>query len=195
MMGGEGLTLASKAAIVNANYMMSKLKDNYKVLYTGLNNRVGHELIFDMREFKHSCNVEVEDIAKRLMDYGFHAPTVSFPVPGTLMVEPTESESKAELDRYCEALISIREEIREIEEGKFSSENNVLKNSPHTLSSVISDNWNYSYSREKAAYPLPFTRESKFWPTVRRVDNAYGDRNLVCSCLPVEDYVQDAVSQ
>jgi glycine dehydrogenase len=194
MMGGEGLTLASKAAIVNANYMMSKLKDNYKVLYTGLNNRVGHELIFDMREFKHSCNVEVEDIAKRLMDYGFHAPTVSFPVPGTLMVEPTESESKAELDRYCEALISIREEIRELEEGKFSSENNVLKNSPHTLSSVISDNWNYSYSREKAAYPLPFTRESKFWPTVRRVDNAYGDRNLVCSCLPVEDYVQDAVS-
>jgi glycine dehydrogenase len=147
-----------------------------------------------MREFKHSCNVEVEDIAKRLMDYGFHAPTVSFPVPGTLMVEPTESESKAELDRYCEALISIREEIRELEEGKFSSENNVLKNSPHTLSSVISDNWNYSYSREKAAYPLPFTRESKFWPTVRRVDNAYGDRNLVCSCLPVEDYVQDAVS-
>lgn len=195
MMGGEGLTLASKAAIVNANYMMAKLKDTYKVLFTGLNGRVGHELIFDMHEYKHSCNIEVEDISKRLMDYGFHAPTVSFPVHGTLMVEPTESESKAELDRYCEALISIREEIREIEEGKFSSEDNVLKNSPHTLSSVISDNWNYPYSREKAAYPLPFTRESKFWPTVRRIDNAYGDRNLVCSCLPVENYVQDAVNQ
>ena len=194
MMGGEGLTLASKAAIVNANYMMAKLKDTYKVLYTGLNNRVGHEMIFDMREFKHSSNVEVEDIAKRLMDYGFHAPTVSFPVPGTLMVEPTESESKAELDRYCDALLSIREEIREIEQGKFGKEANVLKHAPHTLASVIAENWKYEYSREKAAYPLPFTRESKFWPTVRRVDNAYGDRNLVCSCLPVEDYIQETVN-
>ena len=191
MMGGDGLTLASKAAIVNANYMMAKLKNIYKVLYTGQNERVGHELIFDMREFKHSCNIEVEDIAKRLMDYGFHSPTVSFPVPGTLMVEPTESESKAELDRYCEALLSIREEIKEIEEGKFSKEDNVLKHSPHTLTSVISDNWKYSYGREKAAYPLPFTRESKFWPSVRRVDNAYGDRNLVCSCPPVEEYVEE----
>jgi len=191
MMGGDGLTLASKAAIVNANYMMAKLKDVYKVLYTGQNGRVGHELIFDMREFKHSCNIEVEDIAKRLMDYGFHAPTVSFPVPGTLMVEPTESECKAELDRYCEALLSIREEIKEIEEGKYDSEDNVLKNSPHTLASVISDQWKYAYSREKAAYPLPFTREGKFWPSVRRVDNAYGDRNLVCSCLPVEEYIEE----
>jgi len=191
MMGGDGLTLASKAAIVNANYMMAKLKNTYKVLYSGLNGRVGHELIFDMREFKHSCNIEVEDIAKRLMDYGFHAPTVSFPVPGTLMVEPTESESKAELDRYCEALLSIREEMKEIEEGKYDNENNVLKNSPHTLISVISDNWKYPYSREKAAYPLPFTREGKFWPSVRRVDNAYGDRNLVCSCLPVEEYIEE----
>jgi glycine dehydrogenase len=195
MMGGEGLTLASKAAIVNANYMMAKLKDTYKVLYSGLNGRVGHELIFDMREFKYSCNIEVEDIAKRLMDYGFHAPTVSFPVPGTLMVEPTESESKAEIDRYCEALLSIREEIREIEQAKFSKEDNVLKHSPHTLASVVSDNWNYSYSREKAAYPLPFTREGKFWPSVRRVDNAYGDRNLVCSCLPIEEYTEETVSQ
>ena len=191
MMGGDGLTLASKAAIVNANYMMAKLKNVYKVLYTGQNGRVGHELIFDMREFKHSCNIEAEDIAKRLMDYGFHSPTVSFPVPGTLMVEPTESESKAEIDRYCEALLSIRDEIKEIEEGKFDSENNVLKNSPHTLVSVISDDWKYSYSREKAAYPLLFTRESKFWPSVRRVDNAYGDRNLVCSCLPVEEYMEE----
>jgi glycine dehydrogenase len=194
MMGGEGLTLASKAAIINANYMMVKLKDTYKVLYSGLNGRVGHELIFDMREFKHSCNIEVEDIAKRLMDYGFHAPTVSFPVPGTLMVEPTESESKAEIDRYCEALLSIREEIREIEQGKFNKEDNVLKNSPHTMGSVISEDWKYTYNREKAAYPLPFTREGKFWPSVRRVDNAYGDRNLVCSCLPIEEYIQDTVN-
>jgi len=195
MMGGEGLTLASKVAILNANYMMAKLKDTYKVLYTGLNGRVGHELIFDMHEFKQFSNIEVEDISKRLMDYGFHAPTVSFPVHGTLMVEPTESESKAELDRYCEALLSIREEIREIEEGKFSKEENVLKNSPHTMNSVISDDWKYSYGREKAAYPLHFTRESKFWPTVRRIDNAYGDRNLVCSCLPIEEYVEETINQ
>jgi len=194
MMGGEGLTEASKAAIVNANYMMAKLKNDYKVLYSGLNGRVGHELIFDMREFKH-FNIEVEDIAKRLMDYGFHAPTVSFPVPGTLMVEPTESESKAEIDKYCEALLSIREEIKEIEEGKYNSEDNVLKHSPHTLASVISDEWRYPYSREKAAYPLPFTREGKFWPSVRRVDNAYGDRNLVCSCLPIEEYIEETVNQ
>ncbi len=194
MMGGEGLTLASKAAILNANYMMAKLKDTYKVLYTGLNGRVGHELIFDMHEFKLSCNIEVEDISKRLMDYGFHAPTVSFPVHGTLMVEPTESESKAELDRYCEALVSIREEIREIEQGKYTAEDNVLKHSPHTLGSIISDNWKYPYNREKAAYPLPFTRDGKFWPTVRRVDNAFGDRNLVCSCLPIEEYIQETVS-
>jgi glycine dehydrogenase len=147
-----------------------------------------------MHEFKNSCNIEVEDISKRLMDYGFHAPTVSFPVHGTLMVEPTESESKAELDRYCAALISIREEMREIEEGRYSREENVLKNSPHTLSSVISDDWKYLYSREKAAYPVAFTREGKFWPTVRRIDNAYGDRNLVCSCLPIEEYIQETVS-
>ena len=192
-MGGEGLTLASKAAIVNANYMMARLKDTFKVLYTGINNRVGHELIFDMRAFKQSCNTEVEDIAKRLMDYGFHAPTVSFPVPGTLMVEPTESESKAEIDKYCDTLLSIREEIKEIEDGKFSKDVNVLKNAPHTLESVIADDWKYEYSREKAAYPLPFTRDGKFWASVRRVDNAYGDRNLVCSCLPIEDYIEEAV--
>lgn len=194
MMGGEGLTNASKAAIVNANYMMAKLKNVYKVLYSGLNGRVGHELIFDKREFKQCCNIEVEDIAKRLMDYGFHAPTVSFPVPGTLMVEPTESESKAEIDRYCEALLAIREEIKEIEEGKYDSENNVLKHSPHTLASVINDDWKYPYGREKAAYPLPFTKETKFWPSVRRVDSAYGDRHLVCSCLPVEEYIEETVS-
>ncbi len=195
MMGGEGLTNASKTAIINANYMMTRLKENYKVLYSGLNNRVGHELIFDMREFKHSCSIEVEDIAKRLMDYGFHAPTVSFPVPGTLMIEPTESESKAEIDRYCDALLGIREEIREIEEGKFSKDDNVLKHSPHTLASVISNDWKYPYEREKAAYPLPFTRDGKFWPSVRRVDNAYGDRNLVCSCVPIDEYIEETVNQ
>lgn len=189
MMGGEGLTNATTTAIVNANYIKNKLKDYYKPLYVGLNNTVAHELIFDMRIFKQTANIEVEDIAKRLMDYGFHAPTVSFPVPGTLMVEPTESESKAELDKFCDVMISIRKEIEEIENGIYDKNNNVLKNAPHTLKTLISDNWDYPYSREKAAYPLDICRENKFWPSVSRVDNAYGDRNLVCSCLPIEHYV------
>jgi glycine dehydrogenase len=193
-MGAAGLKKATKAALVNANYMMSKLKSIYKVLYTGKSSRIGHELIFDMREFKHSVNIDVEDIAKRLIDYGFHAPTVSFPVPGTLMIEPTESESKEEIDRYCDALLSIRDEIREIEKGKFDRENNLLKNAPHTLQTLISDKWIYPYSRESAAYPLPFTREHKFWPSVGRIDNAYGDRNLVCSCVPIEEYVEEPVT-
>ncbi|NNG26107.1 MAG: glycine dehydrogenase (aminomethyl-transferring), partial [Ignavibacteriaceae bacterium] len=188
LMGSKGLTEASKAAIVSANYMMAKLNSVYTVLYAGTRGRIAHELIFDMREFKHTANVEVEDIAKRLMDYGFHAPTVSFPVAGTLMIEPTESESKEEIDRYCDALISIRKEIKEIEEGKTNSDDNVLKNAPHTLKLLISDEWNHSYSREKAAYPLPYTRENKFWPSVGRVDSAYGDRNLVCACLPLSEY-------
>jgi len=194
MMGSQGLTKATQAAIVSANYMMIKLQSVYKVLYTGINGRVGHEFIFDMREFKQYVNIDVEDIAKRLMDYGFHAPTVSFPVPGTLMVEPTESESKAEIDRYCNALLSIRNEIKEVEEGKFSTENNVLKNSPHTMHIVVSDVWKYPYPREKAAYPLEFTREQKFWPSVGRIDNAYGDRNLVCSCVPIDEYIEESVS-
>ena len=194
MMGSKGLTQATEAAIVCANYMMAKLKSFYKVLYTGINGRVGHEFIFDMREFKQSVNIDVEDIAKRLMDYGFHAPTVSFPVPGTLMIEPTESESKAEIDRYCDALLSIRNEIKEIEEGNFDIENNVLKNSPHTIQIVATDHWKYPYPREKAAFPLDFTREQKFWPAVGRIDNAYGDRNLVCSCLPIEEYIEEPVS-
>lgn len=188
MMGGEGLTYATKAAIVNANYIKNRLKDFYKPLYVGLNDTVAHELIFDMRTFKQSANIEVEDIAKRLMDYGFHAPTVSFPVPGTLMVEPTESESKAELDKFCDVLISIRKEIEEIENGIYDKNDNVLKNAPHTLKTLISDKWMHSYSREKAAYPLDFCRDNKFWASVSRVDNAYGDRNLVCSCLPIEHY-------
>jgi glycine dehydrogenase len=194
LMGSKGLTQATEAAIVCANYMMAKLKSFYKVLYTGINGRVGHEFIFDMREFKHSVNIDVEDIAKRLMDYGFHAPTVSFPVPGTLMIEPTESESKAEIDRYCDALLSIRNEIKEIEEENFNIENNVLKNSPHTMQIVATDQWKYPYPREKAAFPLDFTREQKFWPAVGRIDNAYGDRNLVCSCFPIEEYIEEPVS-
>lgn len=194
LMGPDGLTNASKTAIVNANYMMSKLESEYTVLYTGIKGRIGHELIFDLREFKQTANVDVEDISKRLMDYGFHAPTVSFPVPGTLMVEPTESESRSEIDKYCAALLSIREEIREIEEGKYDKEDNVLKNAPHTLKTVVSDEWNHSYSREKAAFPLPYTKENKFWPSVGRVDNAYGDRHLFCSCIPVEDYIEEAVT-
>jgi glycine cleavage system P protein (glycine dehydrogenase) len=194
LMGSEGLTLASKVAILNANYAKAKLSPHFKILYTGLNGRVAHELIFDMREFKHSANIEVEDIAKRLMDYGFHAPTVSFPVPGTLMFEPTESESLTEIDRYCNALISIKKEIKEIQEGKQDQTDNVLKNAPHTLESVIKEDWKHPYSREKAAYPLNYTRANKFWPSVGRIDNAYGDRNLVCSCLPVTEYEEAAIS-
>ena len=187
MMGGDGLTESTRIAILNANYIKDKLSQHFKILYTGTNGRCAHEMIVDCRDFKKS-GIEVEDIAKRLMDYGFHAPTVSFPVAGTLMIEPTESEPKAELDRFCEALIQIREEIREVEEGKADKTSNVLKNAPHTAAIVTSDNWNFPYSRQKAAYPLPFVKEAKFWPTVSRIDNAYGDRNLVCSCLPLEAY-------
>lgn len=191
MMGGEGLTDATKAAILNANYIKSKLEPHFKVLYSGSKGRVAHELIFDMREFKQSAHIEVGDIAKRLMDYGYHAPTVSFPVAGTLMIEPTESESKTEMDKFCEALISIREEILEIENGISDQLDNVLKNAPHTAQMVISDSWNHPYSREKAAYPAKWTRLNKFWPNVGRIDDAYGDRNLVCSCLPVTEYADE----
>lgn len=191
MMGEVGLIKATKLAILNANYIKSKLEKYYPVLYVGKKGRVAHELIFDMRSFKNSAYVEVEDIAKRLMDYGFHAPTVSFPVHGTLMVEPTESESKAELDRFCDALISIRNEIREIESGESDTTNNVLKNSPHTIQTISSDNWTYPYSREKAAFPLTWIRNKKFWPAVSRINNAYGDRNLICSCTPVIELVEE----
>ncbi|GIV36912.1 MAG: glycine dehydrogenase (decarboxylating) [Cyclobacteriaceae bacterium] len=187
LMGAEGLTQATRIAILNANYIKARLEGYYKILYTGTNGRCAHELIADCRDFK-KAGIEVEDIAKRLMDYGFHAPTVSFPVAGTLMIEPTESETKEELDRFCDALIEIRKEIREIEEGKADKDNNVLKNAPHTAEVVTADTWNRPYSRQKAAYPLPFVREAKFWPAVSRIDNAYGDRNLVCSCLPVESW-------
>ena len=187
MMGGDGLTKATKMAILNANYIKERLNGHFPILYTGSKGRAAHEMIVDCRSFK-EVGVEVEDIAKRLMDYGYHAPTVSFPVAGTLMIEPTESETKAELDKFCDALISIREEIREIETGKADKEQNVLKNAPHTATMVLSGDWDLPYSREKAVYPLAFVKEHKFWPSVRRIDSAYGDRNLVCSCIPVEEY-------
>lgn len=189
MMGAEGLTNATRLAILNANYIKARLQDHYKILYTGANGRCAHEMIVDCRDFK-KAGIEVEDIAKRLMDYGFHAPTVSFPVAGTLMIEPTESEPKEELDRFCDALIEIRNEIREVEEGKADKDNNVLKHAPHTAAVITADVWDRPYSRQKAAYPLPFVKEAKFWPSVSRIDNAYGDRNLVCSCLPIEDYAK-----
>jgi glycine dehydrogenase len=188
MMGGEGLTKASKVAILNANYMAHRLAPSYPVLYQGANGTVAHECIIDPRAFKTSAGVDVEDIAKRLMDYGFHAPTVSFPVAGTLMIEPTESESKAELDRFCDALIQIREEIREIEAGTLDSTDNPLHNAPHTQRGTISDSWSHPYSRERAAFPARWTLDWKFWPSVARIESAYGDRNLVCACPPVEAY-------
>ncbi len=187
MMGAEGLTNATRMAILNANYIKERLSNHYTILYTGTHGRCAHEMIVDCREFK-KAGIEVEDIAKRLMDYGFHAPTVSFPVAGTLMIEPTESEPKEELDRFCDALIQIRQEIREVEGGKADKVQNVLKNAPHTVAVITANDWTLPYTREQAAYPLPFVREMKFWPSVSRVDNAYGDRNLVCSCLPIEEY-------
>jgi glycine dehydrogenase len=194
MMGGPGLTLATKMAILNANYIAKRLEPHYPVLYKGANGLVAHECIVDPRSLKASAGVEVEDIAKRLMDYGFHAPTVSFPVAGTLMIEPTESESKAELDRFCDALIQIREEIAEIESGAQDRKDNALKNAPHPVRRVVSDGWSHGYSREQAAFPSAWVKEHKFWPAVGRVESAYGDRNLVCSCLPTDAYAEAVVS-
>jgi len=187
MMGGEGLTRATQIAILNTNYIKFRLEGHYPVLYTGKKGRSAHEMIIDCREFK-KAGVEVTDIAKRLMDYGFHAPTVSFPVAGTMMIEPTESEGKAELDRFCDAMIEIRQEIQDVESGLADAQNNVLKNAPHTMAVATADSWEYPYSREKAVFPLAFVREKKFWPSVSRIDDAYGDRNLMCSCLPPEAY-------
>jgi glycine dehydrogenase len=188
MMGPDGLAEASKVSILNANYVMKRLEGHYEVLYTGTHGRVAHEGIVDTRPLKHSAGIEAEDIAKRLIDYGFHPPTLSFPVPGTLMVEPTESESKEELDRFCDALIAIRGEIREIEIGTADREHNVLKGAPHPLHQVAGDTWDRPYSRERAGFPTPATRVHKVWPTVARIDSAYGDRNLVCACPPIEQY-------
>ena len=188
LMGGNGLTTATQIAILNANYMAKKLEKFYSVLYTGQNGLSAHEFILDLRPFKKSADVEVEDIAKRLMDFGFHAPTISWPVPGTMMVEPTESESKAELDRYCEALILIRKEIADIEEGRMPQDDNPLKNAPHTIQTIAKADWPHPYSREQAVFPAPWTRSYKFWPSVSRIDNAFGDRNLVCTCPPMDAY-------
>jgi glycine dehydrogenase len=191
MLGGDGMTEATKVAILNANYIKEGLSKHYETLYTGANGRCAHEMILDCNAFKRNAGVEVADIAKRLMDFGFHAPTVAFPVHDTLMVEPTESESKAELDRFIEAMIQIRKEIDQIAEGKADKEDNVIKNAPHTAKSVISSSWSHAYTREQAVYPLHWVKDMKFWPSVGRVDNAYGDRHLVCSCQPIEAYITE----
>jgi glycine dehydrogenase len=188
MMGAQGLKLATEVAILNANYIAKRLSPYYPVLYRGKEGFVAHECIFDFRQLKDSVGIEVEDVAKRLMDYGFHAPTISFPVPGTVMVEPTESESKAELDRFCEAMILIREEIAEIERGQADRANNLLKNAPHTAEQVTRTEWTKPYTRERAAFPAPWVKESKFWPSVGRINNVLGDRNLICSCPPIDSY-------
>ena len=188
MMGGDGLTEATRRAILNANYIKERLETHYSILYTGLSGRSAHEFIIDLRPFKQSAGIEATDLAKRLMDYGYHAPTMSFPVPGTLMIEPTESESLAELDRFCEAMIAIRAEIKSVEQGEWPVEDNPLKNAPHTMRVLTQEKWEKTYSREQAVFPIAELRWNKFWPSVSRVDDAYGDRNLVCSCLPIEAY-------
>jgi glycine dehydrogenase len=186
-MGAEGLTQATKIAILNANYTARRLDSKFPALYKGRTGLVAHECILDLRGYK---SVTVEDVAKRLMDFGFHAPTISWPVPGTMMVEPTESEAKDELDRFCDAMLRIYEEIAAIESGKLPKDNNPLKNSPHTAEAVTATDWNRPYSREQAAYPAPWVKHAKFWPSVGRIDNVYGDRNLVCSCVGMEDYAE-----
>jgi glycine dehydrogenase len=188
LMGRDGLTEATRVAILNANYMAKRLEKHYPILYTGTSGFVAHEFILDLRQFKETAGVEAMDVAKRLMDYGFHAPTVSFPVAGTLMIEPTESESKAELDRFCTAMILIREEIQDIVDGRQPRTNNVIKNAPHTAKIVTAAEWDRPYSREKAAYPAPWVYHHKFWPFVGRIDEAFGDRHLVCTCPPMESY-------
>jgi glycine dehydrogenase len=190
MLGNEGVKAATEFAILNANYMRARLEGNYDILYTNNNGQCAHEFIVDLRPFKKSAEVEAEDVAKRLIDYGFHAPTMSFPVPGTIMIEPTESEDKAELDRFCDALLSIREEIKAIEEGRADKKDNALKNAPHTQAVVTADEWKHSYTRQEAAFPLYYVTQNKFWPSVARVNNTHGDRNLICTCEPVESYIE-----
>jgi glycine dehydrogenase len=193
MLGYDGVRLATEYAILNANYMLARLKNQFDILYTNNHGACAHEFIVDLRPFKKNAEIEAEDIAKRLMDYGFHAPTMSFPVPGTIMIEPTESEDKGELDRFCDALLSIRREIDLVEEGSLDKKDNPLKNAPHTQFVVCSDDWHKPYSREIAAFPLDYVKHNKFWPSVARVNNTYGDRNLICVCLPTEEYA-DQVS-
>ncbi|MBU6307208.1 MAG: aminomethyl-transferring glycine dehydrogenase [Bacteroidetes bacterium] len=192
MLGPGGLTAATEYAILNANYMRARLEGHYDILYTNRNGQCAHEFIVDLRPFKKTAEIEAEDVAKRLMDYGFHAPTMSFPVAGTIMIEPTESEDKAELDRFCDAMISIRNEIKAIEEGKVDKKDNPLKNAPHTQQTVMADQWPHAYSRQEAAYPLYYVTHNKFWPSVSRVNNTHGDRNLVCTCEPVASYAEEA---
>jgi glycine dehydrogenase len=192
MMGAAGLRRATQMALLNANYVARKLAPHYPTLYTGRNGLVAHECILDLRPLKDTSGIAAEDVAKRLMDYGFHAPTLSFPVPGTLMVEPTESESKHELDRFIEAMIAIRAEIRAVEEGKVDRDDNVLRNAPHTAAMVTAENWAHDYTREAAAFPVPSLKQQKYWPPVARIDNVYGDRNVFCSCVPVEAYSAEA---
>ncbi|HQG39118.1 MAG TPA: aminotransferase class V-fold PLP-dependent enzyme, partial [Chitinophagales bacterium] len=188
MLGSEGITNATKYAILNANYLKAKLAPHFPILYSGKNGRVAHEFIMDIRPFKKDTGIDAADIAKRLMDYGYHAPTVAFPVPGTLMIEPTESESKEELDKFCEALIAIKKELDDIVNGITTIQDNPIINAPHIMNEVIADKWTHSYSRETAAFPLEYVRNNKFWPTVAKIDNTYGDRNLICTCLPIEAY-------
>lgn len=190
MLGNEGLKAATEYAILNANYMRARLQGEFDILYTNNNGQCAHEFIVDLRPFKKSAEIEAEDVAKRLIDYGFHAPTMSFPVPGTIMIEPTESEDKGELDRFCDALLSIREEIKAVEEGKADKKDNALKNAPHTQFVVTANQWNHLYSRQEAAFPLYYVTQNKFWPSVARVNNTHGDRNLICTCEPVESYME-----
>lgn len=192
LLGADGVRAATEYAILNANYMKARLEDNYPILYSGAQGTCAHEFIVDLRPFKKSAEIEAEDVAKRLMDYGFHAPTMSFPVAGTIMIEPTESEDKAEMDRFCDALLAIREEIRAIEEGHMDKKDNPLKNAPHTQKTVIDTDWAHPYTRETAAFPLPYVAAAKFWPSVSRVNNTVGDRNLICTCEPVESYMEEA---
>ena len=192
MLGRAGVRRATEIAILNANYMAKRLEGHFDVLFTGGRGRVAHEFILDLRPFRKLAGVTEEDVAKRLQDYGFHGPTMSWPVIGTIMVEPTESESKAELDRFCDAMISIRAEIQQIELGISDADDNALKHAPHTAAVVTAEDWPHRYSRAQAAFPAPWTRAHKFWPTVGRVDNAYGDRNLVCACPPVAEYATEA---
>ena len=192
MMGAPGLKRATEVAILNANYVAARLRDSFPILYSGANGRVAHECIVDCRPFQAEAGVMVEDIAKRLQDYGYHAPTMSWPVTGTLMIEPTESEGKAELDRFCDAMVAIRAEIAAIATGQLDRADNPLKNAPHTAIECLADSWQHGYSREQAAFPLAWVRAAKYWPPVKRVDNVYGDRNLACTCAPLEDYARAA---
>ena len=188
LLGAEGMRKATEYAILNANYMKARLEKHYRILYLGKKGTCAHEFIVDLRPFKSTTGIEAEDVAKRLMDYGFHAPTMSFPVPGTIMIEPTESENKSELDRFCDALISIHEEINAIEKGHSDKTDNPLKNAPHTLAAICNDEWKHTYSRQTAAFPLAYVMKNKFWPSVARVNNTVGDRNLICTCEPTEAY-------